>query len=258
MQEKDLAKSIRENSQLFFRRAIIYDNMNAKSDMLRVRPIPDMVGFPEDDLPLYSSFNPTTLVKGVSEKDTGSIDKATQIWIICTDDYKVGWVFGEANQQYAPETKKVDDPWAFNALKTHVLRQHLKESGAKYTELKILFSNARFVNAYDSAGIDDNPSTAVGLDVVNVRTGERWMMLQSGTSISLTQNEICLRVGSPDNSPSFLKIKPSGIEMTSDSIAIWGRNATSLGKHGMRIAGMLGAPTGLDGSPLVPFPDLTV
>lgn len=254
---QEIKKDVQFKSQLFFRRAVIYDNLSVKSDMLRVRPIPDMIGFAEEDLPMYSSFNPTTIIKGVSEKEAGNISKATQIWIICTDDYRVGWIFSEANQQYAIETKQVDDPWAFNALKTHVMRQHMKTSGVKYNELKVLFSNARMVNQYDTAGIDGSPSTAVGLDVVNVRTGERWMMLQSGTSISLTQNEICLRVGSPDSSPSFLKIKPSGIEMTSDNIAIWGRNATSLGKHGMQVAGMLGAPTAIDGSPLVPLLDIT-
>lgn len=257
MTDIELKNRIEKQSQLFIRRAVIYDNMNYKSDMLRVRPIPDMLGFAEEDLPCYPPFNPTTILKGVSEKQAGTVDKATQIWIICTDDYRVGWVFGEANQQYATEATKVEDPWAFNKFKTHLLRQHIGPSKAAYKEMKVLFSNARYVNAYDNAGISGASTTAITIDAVNVRTGERWIMLQSGTSIAIMQDQINLRVGSPDKGPSSICIKPKSIDIIADNIQLYGRKATSLGKHGMQAVGMLGAATAVDGSPLVPLLDIT-
>ena len=261
MQSEELKNYISRNTQLFFRRAVIYDNMKIGSDMIRVRPLPDFMGFAEQDLPYFAPFNPSQVIKGVSEKQTGDIKKATQVWLLCTDDYKVGWIFSEASQQYATSQTKVDAAWAFNAFKTHILRQHLKTKGVNYDEIKILFSNQKFVQNYMEAGIktdSTNTRTAVSIDAINVRTGERWIILQSGTSISIMQDAIEFRVGSPNKDTSWIKITAGMIELTANNIVIYGRNATSLGKHGMKVCGILGAPSGLDGSPVTPIPDVTV
>lgn len=256
----NLKDYVDKNAQLQIRRGIIYSNMSIKSDMLKVRILPDMVNCTEDDLPNYACYNPTQMIRGVAEKDTKDINKATQIWVICTSDFLVGWVLGEANQQYAIEDSKVEDPWGFNAFKNHLLRIHLNTNSAEYSELKVLFSNARFVRTYADADLylDKKPANAIGLDVVNIRTGERFMMLQSGTTFALTQDTLYMRVGSPDkNSVSFIRMTAGAIELTSDNIILHGRKATSLGKHGMHVAGILGGPSALDGSPLVPLSDIT-
>lgn len=249
---------VNQRSQLQIRRGIIYSNMSVKSDMLKIRILPEMVGYSENDLPNYACYNPTTMIKGIAEKDTKSIDKATQVWVICTEDFLVGWVLGEANQQYSTEDSSIEDPWGFSAFKTHLLRTHLNVKSAKYDELKILFSNARFVDMYNDAGLGSSkPATAIGLDVVNIRTGERFMLLQSGTTFALTQDTLYMRVGSPDQSASFIRMTASSIEITSNNVILYGRTATSIGKHGMHVAGMLGSPSSLDGSPLVPLIDIT-
>lgn len=255
----NLKDYVEKNAQLQIKRGIIYSNMSIKSDMLKIRILPDMTNCAEEDLPNYACYNPTTMIKGVAEKDTRDPSLATQVWVICTSDFLVGWVLGEANQQYTIEDDKVSDPWGFNAFKNHLLRVHLNTKSAEYSELKVLFSNSRFVDVYSEAGLWDNnnPPTAVGLDVVNIRTGERYMMLQSGTTLALTQDTIYMRVGSPDKKNSFIRMTAGSIEMTADNVAIYGRKATSLGKHGMHVAGMLGASTAVDGSPLVPLQDIT-
>ena len=232
-------QDIFNRTQLYFRRAVIYDNLTAKTDMLRVRVIPDMIGYKPDDLPYYPFFDSTQVIKGVSEKDS-DITKATQIWVICTNDNKVGWVLGFATSQYSSRTTKVSEPWPFSAFKSQVMRCHLDKNFAKYDELKVLFSNHSLVNSYDDAG-----------------TGDRVMMLQSGTTFALTQNQIYMRVGSPDQDVSFIKITAGAIEITSNQVILYGRNKTSLGKHGMKVCGMLGAPTAVDGSPIVPLMDIT-
>lgn len=243
--------------QLFFHRGVIYNNQTQNTDMLQIRIIPDMSNIedPDNNLPYYAPFNPTTIIKGVSEKDSGKESKATQVWVLCTNDFKIGWVFSEANDQYEINEKNVRFPWTFNAFKNHILRQHISTSGWKYEELKVMFSNAPFVRNYDSGG---TPETAVSLDVINVRTGERAIMLQSGTSITIMQKGIKLRAGSPDSSPSIIDITPEKIDMVANTISLWGRNSTSLGKHGMQVPGMLGAPTSVDGSPIVPLLDISI
>lgn len=258
MNAKDLQDKVNNKSQLLFKRAVLYDNMTAKSDMLTVRILPDMVSYKEEDLPNYSCFNPTTVIKGVAEKDTRNIDTATQLWVVCTEDFLVGWVLMEAQDQYDIRDTEINGAWGFNTFKTHLLRCHLNTDSAEYSELKVLFNNLKFVSAYKEAGISDSGrSTAVGLDVVNVRTGERFMMLQSGTTFAFTQDQIYLRVGSPDQDSSFIKMTAGSIEITSNNVILYGRKKTSLGKHGMQVVGMLGAPTALDGSPLVPLLDMT-
>lgn len=245
-------------TQLVIKQAVIYDNMNVGSDMLKVRVLPDMVGYAEEDLPNYSMFNPTTVIKGVAEKDTGSIDQSTKVWIVCTKDYQVGWVLFEANDQFSTVSNTVSNPWGFNKFKEHLLRCHVNTDSINYSELKVLFNNSKLVNLYENAGIgnSDNPATT-GLDIVNVRTGERYFMLQSGTTFAFTKDSIYMRVGSPDQDSSFFRMTAGSIEMTSKQIAIYGREKTSIGKHGMYVAGMLGAPTAVDGSPLVPLSDIT-
>ena len=245
-------------SQLIFKVGVIYDNLLSKSDMLRVRILPDMVSYAEDELPTYPYFNPTQVIKGVSEKATRSSDIATKVWVVCTPDFLVGWVMGEANDQYDTSDNTVVDPWNFSKFKEHLLRCHLNTDAAEYGELRVLFNNSKMVNAYNEAGVrNGGRATAIGLDVVNVRTGERFMILQSGTTFALTQDQIYLRVGSPDQSVSFIRIQAGSVEITSDNVILYGRQKTSLGKHGFQLCGMLGAATGLDGSSLVPLLDIT-
>lgn len=259
MQDPKIREYAERKSQLFIKRASIYSNMTINSDMLKVRLLPDMLGFDAKDLPNYACFSPSTIIRGVAEVDTNDVSKSSQVWVLCTEDYKVGWIMAEANNQYSLGAEKALDPWGFNAFKTHIERCSLDDRLAEYSELKILFNNQSFVDTYKSAGIDDssNRKTAISLDVVNIRTGDRIMMLQSGTTFALTQDQILLRVGSPNSDVSYIKMTAGSIEISANSVGLWGKNATSLGKHGMRLCGMLGAPTATDGSPQIPLLDVT-
>lgn len=258
MSVEDRVKSLEifKDNQLYFRRGIIYDNKNVKTDLLKVRILPDMSGLDPDDLPCYTYFDPTQIIRGLSEKDS-SADDATQVWVVCSDDFKVGWILGVANSQYSTRTSKVTEPWGFNAFKTQLIRCHLDKEIAQYDELQVLYSNHFVVSSYDNAGVKGPRDTAVHLDVVNVRTGDRVLMCQSGTTFALLQDMMYMRVGSPDTQASFIKMTGSTIELTADQIVLWGRNTTSLGKHGMYLTGMLGAPTATDGSPQVPLLSIT-
>lgn len=248
-----------ENSELHIRQAILYDNLAARQDMLTVRILPEMSGLSADLLPNYAYFNPSQVIKGVSEKQSRDVNAATKLWVVCTSDFCTGWVVCEANNQYDTTDTESEDAWGFAKFKEHLLRCRLDTNSADYSELKVLFNNSKTVNLYNEAGIkkNDSRSTAISLDIINVRTGERFMLLQSGTMFALTQDQIYFRVGSPDDTNSFIRIQAGSIEMTSDNIILYGRQKTSLGKHGFQLCGMLGAATALDGSPLVPLLDIT-
>ena len=253
----ELQDVINKKTSLHFRIASLYSNQTSNTDMTKVRILPDMIGFEAEDLPSYANFNPTTVVRGVAEDKTKNVNNSTKLWVICTSDFKVGWIVGEATSQYSSYANAVDEPWPFNTFKNHIVRCHLNSNFAKYDELKVLFNNNTFFNKYTDAGIDGSPDTAISLDVVNVRTGERVMMLQSGTTFALTQKQILLRVGSPDSDVSTISMTAGRIEITANEIAIWGKNSTSLGKHGMKLCGMLGAPTAVDGSPIIGLLDIS-
>ena len=249
-----------KDCELKFRRGAIYSNNKIGSDVLTIRILPDMVGWKKEDLPKYPMFNPTQLIKGVSEEDTKDPTKATQVWVICTDDFKIGFVMAESMEEYDTSVKKILEPYNYKQLFTHVRRQNLNTNSFDYAELKVLFNNQSFVNLYNDKGISSKGgvATATAMDVINVRTGERWYMMQSGTAISIFQNQIYLRVGSPNKKSSTISMTPNKIEIVANEISIYGRKKTALGKHGFKVCGILGAPTAVDGSPIVGFTDVTM
>lgn len=248
------------SGEMHFYRGQIVQNMYKKSDMLRIRILPDMVGANKEDLPLFPMFNPTMVIKGVSEEDTKDASMATQVWVLATDDFTTGYVVAEANQQYPTTSISTVDPYGFSTLYTHASRMKLNTNSLNYNEIRVMFYNSRFKDLYTVEGIEtkNGVATADYIDAVNVRTGERWWMNSSGTAIAFMQSKIVLRVGSPDSDPSVIDMDTSHIRIESDNISIHGRKHTSLGRHGMKVCGILGAPTAVDGSPIIGFPDMTM
>lgn len=250
----------KKDCELKFRRGAIYSNNKIGSDMLTIRILPDMVGWKKEDLPKYPMFTPTQIIKGVSEEDTKDPTKATQVWVICTDDFKVGFVMSESMEEYDTAANKILSPYNFKQLFTHIRRQNLNTNSFNYAELRVLFNNQALVDLYNNKGISSKGGvvTATAMDVVNVRTGERWYMMQSGTAVSILQNQINLRVGSPNKKSSVISMTPNKIEIIANEISLYGRKKTALGKHGFKVCGILGAPTAVDGSPIVGFHDVTM
>lgn len=248
---------LEENTVLYFRRASLVSNTKAEADMMKMRILPDMVGLPDDELPYYSAMNPTTLFKGPSEEDAhGDINKSMKYWVVCTEDFKIGWVFGEANLEYDIEDKKINDPYNFRSLYSQLRKLKVDTTNFKYKELKVLQTNSKQVDMYNQIG---SGVPTKSYDIMNVKTGDRWIFLQSGTAIAIQKDVIELRVGSPNSEPSFIKITPSKIEMVASMIDINPRTHLSLGKHGYQLCGALGKPDiGYTGTPLIPIMDISV
>ena len=247
--------------ELKFYRGSIARNMKSGSDMLKIRVLPNMKNTPIDDLPAYPMFDATKVLHGVSEEDTKDTALATQVWLLATDDFKIGFIVCEAVEETSTNDDAVDVAYNFNGLYKHLSLMNLNTNSVDYRELKVLYTNNRFQTMYANyvpSSKNKSVKNSDYIDVVNIRTGERWWVMGSGTAFAFMQNKIVLRCGSPNDKHSKISMDPSNIEMVADTITIYGRKNTSLGKHGMNVVGMLGAPTAVDGSPLVAFEDLTM
>lgn len=242
---------------LNFYRGVVYDDGPVGSDMLKIRILPDMENLSEDKLPNYPPFQSDYILKGVSEKEAGSPDKATIVWCLCTSDFKTGYIFGEANNQYSIDDEKVLNPWGFNDFKNHLLRCRLNTDKVEYQDLQVILSNSNQQSLYKGMGI---PGEDLGqsMDVYDLKSGDRYFMMSSGTMVAFKRDTIFLRVGSPDNQPTEIILTPGKLTIVADQIDLWGRENTSLGKSGTQVAHLIGAPTGLDGSVLFGSSSFTI
>lgn len=246
-------------TELKFYRGSIAENMKIGSDMLKIRVLPDMKNTPVDELPSYPMFDATKIIRGVSEEDTKDSSIATQVWLLATEDFKIGFVFAEAVEETSTNDTAVDIPYNFNGLFKHLSLMNLDTNSVDYRELKVLYTNNRFQSLYANyVSGKKSVDKCDYIDIVNIRTGERWWVMGTGTAFAFMQNKIVLRVGSPNKDHSKIEMDASHIDMVANNISLYGRKHTSLGKHGMKVTGILGSPTAVDGSPLIGFDDLTM
>lgn len=253
--------NIPNNTQLYFRRASLYSNSTLNKDKLKVRILPDMVGLDKKELPFYGMFNSTELIHGLAEEDTYDYQKSTKLWVLCTSDYKSGFIFSEDNSDNDISSNKSSISWPFKSFYTHVSRMGLNTNSFNYKELKVIYTNTPYYNMFSVSGVTEKKSikTAGMIDVTNTRTGERWIMLSSGTCIAIMQDGLHFRVGSPSlDGRSTIDITPNEIYIKSKNIVLDAEH-TSLGRHGMNVAGFQGCiPVAVDGQSIVPLYDVTI
>ena len=247
-----------ECTNMKFFRASVVKHLSAGSDMIKVRILPDMLGAADEDLPTYAMFDGSSVIRGTSEEDTNDPYLATQVWVIATSDYKLGYVFCLANEEYSIDTDEVNEPYGYYGLLKQVASLGLDTNSFDYKELSVLYSNNKLFTLYSKSNDKKSVSPGVSLDVVNSRTGERAYFISSGTTLALMQGEILARVGAPKEYDSHIKITSNLIQIVSNNIEIYGREHTSLGKHGLKVVGITGAPSAVDGSPIIGFDDLVM
>lgn len=251
-----------ENCELVFRIATLYDNGNKNANKLRVRVLPDMQGWDEEDLPWYPIFNATQDFHGVAEKDSESESFCTQYWVACTKDYKTGYILAEANCQSGNTAEKAATHWGFDTFRTHMSRCGLDVSRVNYKELKVLYSNKRYFDCFDKANMKGGDGwgaakTSTVLICTNVRTGDVWIFQGAGNVVCIGQKEFLLRYGSPDQMHSFIEMNSEKIYLKAKNIVLDAEH-TSLGKHGGKLLLTFGmVPFAVDGIACIPAPDIT-
>ncbi len=110
-----------EHTLLKFYRAAIYSNGKANNDKVKVRIIPDQLGVNPADLPSFPMWDSTQIIHGLSEEESGNVNSAEQVWVICTDDKQFGFIFSIANTSSGPFLEKNSWTWPFSLFKTHLM-----------------------------------------------------------------------------------------------------------------------------------------
>lgn len=254
---------IPDNTELNLRLATLYANGDRNTCKLKVRVLPEMLNWKEEDLPWYPVFSATSDLHGNAEKDMAepNVNYATQYWVACTKDYKTGFVITEANTSSDSNSKKaLAGQWGFDAFYKHVSRCGLDTSRSNYKELRVLYSNRVQFGNFE-AGKSSTPAkakTSTCLIVTNVRTGDVWVSLGSGTLVHIGQGKIYLRCGSPSAKQSFIRMTPGDIYIkASNSVTVDAPN-TSYQKHGGHGVMSFGlAPCAVDGIAFIPIPEQT-
>lgn len=246
---------------LVFKRATLYSNMTEGSGKLKVRILPDNLGNAPEDLPIYPMFNKSMVIHGAAEEDTGDPNKSTLLWVLCTPDKLNGFIFQEANVDSDLYEEKEGTDWPYTECRNHIKRMNLNVHCFNYKELKVLYSTQPFFNQFTLANVTEKNgvATAMSLDIINIRTGERWFILSSGTCISIQQGKIVCRVGSPNSMFSTITQTPKSITLKADDITLDAQHLC-LGHHGYHLPGIQGfLPTSTtDGMSIIPIPDITV
>ena len=248
-----------DTTELHFYRASIYSNATRHTDKLKVRILPDMVGEDEGKLPIFPMFNSCELIHGVAEDEVHDYKKSTVVWGLATNDFHFGYVFCEAGPESQISAKKSVALWPYSTFFTHISRMNMNTNSFDYKELKVLYHNTPYYNMYQWGNIKNKRglATAGCIDVTNVRTGERWIMLTSGTAIGICQDGLHFRVGSPSKDRATIDMTANKIYIKAQNIILDAQH-TSLGRHGMNLAGFQGPiPVGVDGQALVPLYEIT-
>lgn len=246
------------NTELHLRVASLYKNGDNGSCKLQMRVLPDMIGWDEDKLPWYSMFSPSTDMHGNSEYTCRSQTESSKFWVACTSDYKTGFVITEASTESHNEAKKVyeNDSWPFKTFYTHMGRCGLDSSRVKYNELKVLYKNTNYEFSYNTTG---EKKASLCLIITNVKKGDIWIMLGSGTTVAINQGKIYFRVGSPDTTHSIIEMTSDQIHISANNIVLDPLKHLSLGKAGGNLSATYGLiPYATDGICSVPLPNVTL
>lgn len=235
------------DDEFVFRKAKIIEVLGPKDDRLRVQVLGmnSMVLDEEKDfLPCYPPFFQGQSLPG----DVGDI-----IWVICTPDLQQGYILGSA-PIFSKETKYVKGvAYNYDEIKKFLSQRHALPQDFEYENLiieKCVFT--------EDGGICEG---------YNRKTGDWFLLNSTGAIITLQQNRIYIRVGSPPNPISSGPAGFSAIEMTTDKIEFKTANfvvnaeKVVLGHHGLKVGGLMNETTPCVGEnqvPVIPVPEITI
>jgi hypothetical protein len=262
----DIIERIGNNfsDELVVRKAKIHKIMGPGDDRLQVQPLPEFMKIASeemDNLPIYPMFFKGTVITGdatIEDKkplksNTEGEIKAEFVWCICTRDFSVGYVLGKMNVfGSGVKDEKYKDSYSWQNVKTFLAQ---RQALPKDFDYKNLIVTTFF--ATDRGGM---------INCYNRKTGD-WVLLNTtGAILTVQQEQIYMRVGSPPNPVSSGPVGFSMIRMTGDKIHMKAPNieleATDLvlGHHALNLGATLtqGPIIGRNGVAVVPIPDIHV
>jgi len=240
------------SDEFVFRKARIYKCMGPEDDRLQVQVLPELQGIDEeemDDMPIYPSFYKGTVIVGKDYVTHG--DSAEFVWVICTADLQVGYILGKSNI-----FGKMNEPYAgsysYKDIRDYIAQRQALPADFDYKHLMVTQWTST-----DQGGM---------FQCYNYMTGDWFLLNTSGSIITVQQQMIYMRVGTPPDPPESGPAAFSAITITSDILTLKSPNIVldgqevSLGSHGLKLAAMLGsipATTGNGGGMVFPISNIS-
>jgi|GEM_PF-6964483 len=229
--------------RLHFYKAKIYDYCGPYDDRLQVRILPQMVNLADSEcgnLPCFPPFFKGQVIMGKTEKDDG-YDNADYVYCVAVPDFTYGYVLGKSNFfESSSVSVKMGDSYNYKAVENFLDKMQVSFSELEYQNI--------CVQSYTTG------DSGMMIDFFNYKTGEKVIMLTSGTIVTIQHSKVFIRVGTPakptgsSTKPySIVDITPTAINIKTPNLIIDAKHI-SLGKHGQKLTGVLGlVPTAVDG-----------
>jgi hypothetical protein len=221
------------SDDLHLSKATIYKVLGVGNDRLQVLPLA-LEGIEEDEmknLPRYPHLIKGCVLTGKSIKADGK-ENADKVWIVSTPDFQVGYIVGKCNSFGENTDSKWPYSYNYKAVKDFLHGRSALPDDFKYEHLDVI----RMVMTDDGGMIE----------LVNNRNGDWVLMNTSGSTITVQQKKIYLRVGTPPNPVSTGPVGFSAITMTPDKIHMKAPNIEldgkqlTLGHHNLELAALPG------------------
>lgn len=244
-------KQPKEN-EFVLRKAKVYklcgDGDSSKDDRIQVKILPNFLGISKDEYDNLPKFPPMFAgtyrpYKTISKDGEENCDL---VWVICTRDCQVGYILGPYNPFGSYPDSKYKNSYNFKDIKTFLKRRHALPKQFDYQDIVI-------TTAFET----DKGGLVQGYNRI---TGDWFTLNTTGAVITVQQDQIYMRVGSPPDPLSTGPVGFSAITLTTDKVLIKSPNFeldcqdVVLGKNGLTAGGLMGGTPciGKNGVPVGP------
>lgn len=219
------------SDNLYIYKARVYRTLGPNDDRLQVRILPFMADIPKDELdnlPKYPSFFSGQVIAAYSEVKDGK-KNASIVLVAATSDFTCGYVLGLANQWEGNIKAKFTRSYNFKSIKRFLTQRGVCPASFDYQDIMVEINIG-------------NEKTGGCLRFYNIRTGDYFIVNKSGCIITVQQDKIYMRAGSPPSIPGT-KVNFSQITLTPTEIKfdtpLFNVNAKNLilGRHGLYLQG---------------------
>lgn len=225
-------------------RARVVSKPDPGDDRLQVRIIPHMIDLPEEEaLPTYPPFFKGQVV--VTKTERRDKDEADYVWVAALPDFTLGFVLGPATSYETTNQTSFSQSYNYRGLIEGLIRRGVATNETSYKDLFVQYWNDTY------------------LEMNNIRTGDKYLILSSGTMIAMTNSQIYMRVGAEDTSSGGSSF--SAIRMTKDEINFVTNhfrvkaNNVTLGNKGLYVTGLSSViPLTVKGATLHPQTNIKV
>lgn len=184
--------------------AEIVDVAQPKDNRVGVRILPHMKDIDKSECPLWPSFFKDSLYTG----KTGEL-----VWVLCSDDFSIGYVFGPANYTTYPDIVDSEENTVFYKSRDNIslsmpeeLVKPVTSSAAKVLGRYLSLDNVKVVYW------DDNCVHYIERD-----TGGKIIAFKTGSFYIFRQNEMVIKIGD-----TVLKLDASSLSAAAKSINLQG------------------------------------